>query len=124
MGKTIAAVVVGFIVWSVLHLGNMTAVQAIWQDSISEAGAFTETKVTVIVLVVTFFQSVASGFVCRLIARKGKAPIVLAAILTIVGTIIETSAWELAPSWYHIIFLVMLTPMTLLGAKLAPSKSE
>jgi hypothetical protein len=123
MGKSIAAVIVGFIVWSVLHFGNMTIVQSVWADAIGEDGSCFETVPLAVMLCITIVQSIAAGFVCRLIAKKGKAPLGLAITLFAVGAAIEGLGWGLAPAWYHIVFLVMLVPMTLFGAALATKKA-
>lgn len=122
MGKAIGAVVVGFVVWSVLHFGNMTAVRAVFPDAIAEDGSCFVTVPLAVTLGITFVQSLVAGFVCRTISKQGKAPLALAITLTLVGIAIEGAGWKLAPAWYHIAFIVMLAPMTLLGAKLAPKK--
>ncbi len=122
MGRAIGAVIVGFIVWSVMHFGNMAAVGAVFPGVIGEDGSCFETVPLAVTLAITFVQSIVAGFVCRLMARKGKAPLALAITLTVVGVAIEGAGWKLAPAWYHIAFLVMLTPMTLLGAKLAAKR--
>ncbi len=123
MGKSIAAVVVGFVAWSVLHFGNMTLVRAIFPDAIAEDGSCFETAPLLVTLAITFLQSVVAGAVCRLVATKGKAPLALAILLTLVGIGVEGSMWHLAPAWYHIGFIVMLAPLTLLGAAFVSKKA-
>ncbi|RNC80946.1 MAG: hypothetical protein ED559_03865 [Phycisphaera sp.] len=122
MGKAIGAVVVGFIVWSVLHFGNMTLVRAIFPDAIAEDGSCFEAVPLLVTLAITFIQSVIAGAVCRLAAKKGQAPLALAILLTVVGIGVEGSMWHLAPAWYHISFIVMLAPLTLIGAAVVTKK--
>lgn len=122
MGKQIGAVVAGFIIWSVLHVLNMLLVKIIWPDAFGVDGSCFETLPLAVMLFFTMDQSIVAGFLCRVIAKKGKAPFALAMLLLVVGLGVEGAFWDLAPAWYHIAFLVMLTPMTLLGAKLATKK--
>ena len=122
MGKAIGAVVVGFILWSVLHFGNMSLVRMLFPDAIAEDGSCFETVPLLVTLAITFLQSVSAGAVCRLVARKGKAPFALAILLTVVGIGVEGSMWQLAPAWYHISFIVMLAPLTLAGAAAVSKK--
>ena len=35
-----------------------------------------------------------------------------------VGIAVEASVWSLLPAWYHIIFLVLLIPVTMAGGRL------
>lgn len=124
MGKQIGAVVAGFVIWSVLHLLNIFLVRSIWPDAIGADGSCFETLPLAVTLFLTMDQSLVAGIMCRVIAKKGKAPLALAITLTVVGAVIEGANWKLAPAWYHIGFLVMLTPMTLLGALLAAKKQS
>ena len=43
---------------------------------------------------------------------------VLGIILVLVGIGVEYMFWNLAPAWYHILFVLFLFPMTVLGGKL------
>lgn len=123
MGKAIGAVIVGFIVWSVLHFGNMTLVRAIFPDAVGEDGSCFEAVPLLVTLAITLLQSVCAGAVCRLVAKRGKATLALAVLLTVVGIGVEGSMWHLAPAWYHISFIVMLAPMTLIGAAVVTKKA-
>jgi sugar phosphate permease len=78
--------------------------------------------------------SLLAGWVTALVdARRWRALAgVQAAVLLAVGIVVEVSAWELVPAWYHVVFLLLLVPCTLFGARLrarsasplaAPSRS-
>lgn len=124
MGKSVAAVVAGFVAWSVLHLVNMYVIRTTWPDAIGEDGSVTEILPLALMLFITFDQSFVAGVVCRLVAKTGKAPLALAVLLTTVGLVVQGMGWDLMPEWYHISFLVMLMPMTLLGAKVVTLKRK
>ena len=51
-----------------------------------------------------------------------KAAWTLAIILLAVGLGVEISGWDTTPAWYHIVFLVLIVPSVLLGARLARRK--
>ena len=63
--------------------------------------------------------SVISGFLAASIAKENMiTAALLAVVLLIVGVIMHFLAWNYLPLWYHLLFLTMLIPMTLLGGKL------
>lgn len=63
--------------------------------------------------------SVMSGFLAALIAGENKrAPLVLGSLLMAFGLLKAVMSWPYVPIWYHVIFTVLLIPMTIMGGKL------
>ncbi|CAN5543634.1 hypothetical protein BH10ACI1_BH10ACI1_06030 [soil metagenome] len=130
MLKIILGAIVGFIVWSVLWVGSdalMSLISADWGKTSADFRAAVENKtpytlsaaVLVAVLVKSFILSIISGFAAALIARENvKSTLILGVLLLIFGIFVQAVYWNYMPLWYHIPFLVMLIPMTILGGKL------
>ena len=75
--------------------------------------------VMITLLIKSFIVSIISGFVTALIARENvKSTFVLGVLLLIFGVFVQMAHWNYMPLWYHIPFLVLLIPMTILGGRL------
>ncbi len=131
MARIIVAIVVGFVVWSVLWVGSdfvLTAVSPDWYGSHHtqlEAAALNRTPfmsdslVLIIALIRSVTFSLISGFLAASIARENaKSTFGLGVLLLLFGIYIQSIFWNNAPLWYHIAFLALLIPMTILGGKL------
>ena len=133
MVRIILGVIVGFIVWSVLWVGSdavMSVMSPDWGKTSAEFRAAVENKtsytldatVLIILLIKSLIVSIISGFVTALIAKENfKSTVGLGILLLVFGIFIQSVHWNYMPLWYHIPFLVLLIPMTILGGKLRKS---
>ncbi|MGC2237955.1 MAG: hypothetical protein WA584_17480 [Pyrinomonadaceae bacterium] len=120
MLRIILGVVAGFIVWSILWVGADAVIRAIWTsyDESAKAMSF-QTSMLFVPLILSAVVSVISGLIAALIARENtKSPLILGIILLIVGLLVQLSVWNQIPLWYHLTFLILLIPATILGGKL------
>ena len=117
MGRSIAAVTAGFLLWTVLWLGFGAVVQAALPTVVVPGQPVTSTGVLLAYLVYSMVISVVAGYVCA--AVKGLRPMkpvwILALILVAVGLAVEVAGWALTPVWYHLVFLTLLVPATVWG---------
>jgi hypothetical protein len=130
MLRIILAIIVGFIVWSILWVGSdaiFSAISPDWGKTSADFRAAAENKtpftlessVLIILLIKSFIVSIISGFTTALIARENsKSTFGLGVLLLVFGIFIQSAYWNYMPLWYHIPFLLMLIPMTILGGKL------
>lgn len=130
MLRMILAIIAGFIIWSILWVGSDAVFGIISPDwgkksedfrKAAESGLpYTiENSVLIILLIKSFIVSIISGFVTALIARENfKSIIGLGILLLVFGIFVQSAYWNYMPLWYHIPFLLMLIPMTILGGKL------
>ena len=130
MARMIFGVIAGFIVWSILWVGSDAVfglISADWGKTSTEFREAVANKtpyalsatVLIALLVKSFIVSIISGFICALIARENaKSTVVLGVLLLLFGIFIQISHWDYMPLWYHIPFLILLIPMTVLGGKL------
>ncbi|HLA94203.1 MAG TPA: hypothetical protein VK612_00675 [Pyrinomonadaceae bacterium] len=131
MLKIVLGVIAGFVAWSVLWLGSdsvlMTASpnwygahQLAFEKAMGLGESFTaDSTILVMHLVRSIIISLMCGFLAAFIAGENKrAPLILGVLLLAFGTLIQAMAWNYIPIWYHVIFLVLLIPVTVLGGKL------
>ena len=121
MGRLIAAVAVGFILWSVLWIGAGWVVTNAFPDSFSDGDQVTDNVVVLLLLIVVSFGiSIIAGWTTGWLARASaeKAPWVLGLVLLAVGIWVESATWSQTPIWYHVFFLALLVPGVLIGARL------
>lgn len=123
MMRSISAVIAGYAAWTALWLiGGVALIAAFSVDptaeTISNAGYLGGA------LTLSVACSLLGGFVCGLIARgKPVTGWVLGALLLLTGIGVQTAAWSTMPVWYHVPFLLLLVPVTLIGVRLASPKA-
>lgn len=130
MLRMILGVVAGFIVWSVLWVGSDFVLGVISSDWGKTSAAFREavaakapysldSTILIILLVKSVIVSIISGFIAALIAKENfKSTLGLGVLLLIFGIFIQAMHWDYMPLWYHVPFLLLLIPMTILGGRL------
>lgn len=115
--KNVVGVIGGFILWTGLWLGGNTVIKGMMSDRYGADGFSQDTTVLLSALVLSVICSVVAGWVTGRIAtdavRSGK---ILGVVLLAVGIMVQASAWQQMPLWYHIPFLALLFPMAKMGA--------
>lgn len=117
MGRTIGAVVAGVVLWGALWNGGNFALAA--------AGLFTVgepiTSVTALLVLIAYSAalSVLAGYVAAMIKGGDAMGAVqaLAGVNLTIGIVVEVMYWSLMPVWYHIVFLALVVPMTMIGGR-------
>lgn len=131
MVRIILGIVVGFIVWSVLWVGSdfiLSTILSDWygkhhtelESAVRNKTPFmSDSIILIIALIRSAIFSIISGFLAASIARENtKSTLGLGVLLLLFGIYIQSIFWNNAPLWYHIPFLLLLIPMTILGGKL------
>ncbi len=134
MLRILFGVIAGFIGWSILWLGSdqvlsmlspawYGAHQTAFQLSMETGQPYAaDSMILVINLVRAAIISVISGLLAALCSGETRrAPLFLGIVLVIVGVLFEAAVWSMLPIWYHVIFIILLLPATLLGGRLKPS---
>jgi hypothetical protein len=118
--KQILGVIIGFILWSVLwlSLNQLLLVLGIMSPAVTEP--LTNATPLLVLLVGSVLISLISGYVAARIAGLAWAlpAVALGVLLLATGVFVQLKLWYLIPLWYHLAFLLLLIPMTLLGARL------
>jgi hypothetical protein len=131
MLRIILGVVAGFIVWMVLWGGSDTILKAVspdwWgknlkqmEDMLYTGQSFkTDSTILIITLIRSVICSIIAGFVAALVAKENtKSTLILGILLLAVGIFVQWIYWNIAPLWYHFLFLFLLIPVTIMGGKL------
>ncbi|MBK6724398.1 MAG: hypothetical protein IPO41_04840 [Acidobacteria bacterium] len=136
MVRIILGVIVGFIVWSIVWVGSEALLASLSPDWLGKhsldaqkalaAGIPLESAndagIAIINLIRSFVTSILGGYMAALVAGEYKrSTMALGIILLVVGIMVEYMFWNLAPAWYHILFVLALIPMTILGGRIRRS---
>ncbi|HKI74739.1 MAG TPA: hypothetical protein VJ998_08850 [Pseudomonadales bacterium] len=126
MWKVAIAVVVGFVVWSVLWVGGNQILGRVSPGMFNPVeGHMPPIDALVILLIFSMVCSLASGLATGYMVRPTLTPVwVLAGILLLVGVMVEAGYWTLLPLWYHVAFLVLLVPVTAAGGLIAQMRAS
>ena len=118
--KTVAAVIVGLVIWIVVATIVNFPLRAWWPHYHEAETAFNFTLgMKLARLALGALASVCSGFVAAWIANgRRTAAIALGILLLVLFIPNHYLLWEKFPLWYHLTFLVSLFPLTVLGAML------
>lgn len=119
MVRSVLSVLAGFAVWTVLWLASNAGVVAALPAFFREDGLTDSVGILVLFLVLSVVFSVVAGFLAARLARRQAMPhaLTLGIILLAVGIFVQVQYWDVMPVWYHIIFLALLVPATLLGGR-------
>ncbi len=131
MLRVILGVIIGFFVWSFLWVGSdalFSAISPSWygkhqnefgQAINSQADFSVDSTILILGLFRSVLFSIIAGFITALTARENTiSTFLLGILLLLFGIFIQSIFWNYVPLWYHISFLLLLIPMTVLGGKL------
>ena len=131
MLRVILGVIAGFIAWSILWVGSDQVLMMLspgWYGAHQEAfqkAMFNKTEFTpdntilIMHLVRAVIITLMAGFLAAFIARGNRnAPLGLGILLLLFGAMVQAMAFNYIPIWYHLVFLALLIPMSILGGRL------
>lgn len=123
MLKQVIGVVVGFFVWSTLWVGSEFVVTAVAPGlAPGEDLSNISTNYLVLKLILSVAFSLISGYLTATSAADNtKSPFVLGIVLLLVGVGVQAGVWTLLPLWYHLSFLALLLPASVIGGRLRKS---
>lgn len=131
MLRIILGVVAGFIAWSILWVGSDQLLHTFspgWygahQDRVALAVANNEsftsdTTILILGLVRSAITTLMAGFIAAVVAGENRrSTLILGIILLIVGIAVQVHLWNVFPIWFHLIFWLMLIPLSILGGRM------
>ena len=120
MGRNIAAIAGGFLLWTVCWLGFNAIISRAIPASFNTDGSTNSTGILVAFLLASAAFSILSGWILPKLARQFHTAHawILGGILLLVGLFVQISFWDAMPVWYHVLFLGLLIPATYLGHRL------
>jgi hypothetical protein len=118
--KQALAVVAGFVLWSVLWLcyNQLLLKAGVLPSDLSRP--LTAPMPLLLLLGGSVAFSIVSGYVAARIAGvpATTTALVLGVLLLATGIFFQLKTWNLIPVWYNVIFLLLLIPMTVAGARM------
>jgi hypothetical protein len=117
MGRSIAAVVIGFVVIGVLSFGASAAVRAAMPGAFGPGGSTSDPTILLATLAyVTLFAVAGCYLAARLAPRRPMAHALVLGVLGLVFNLAGTAAtWSAYPAWYHVTALLLVMPSAWLG---------
>lgn len=124
MIRSAIAAVLGYAVWSALWVGLYGVLFPGASETVTAGGAVTDAGVLAGSLAFSVACSLAAGVVGALTdrVRPGRAALIAGVLLLVTGVAVQIGAWQHLPVWYHLTFLVLLVPTTLVGARCVPRR--
>lgn len=117
-GRTVLGTIAGAVLWALLWVGGTGAAAAAFPGVLPSGAPLTAPGPLVALILYSGVLSIAAGYTAAAVGRSMRAVNWLAGLQLALGIMIETSGWELTPVWYHVVFLLLLVPLTLLGGHL------
>jgi hypothetical protein len=120
MGRAIAAIVTAALTWTVLWLGFTSITPQLAPDIIDPEQPLLHTGALLTYIAYSVVINVLAGYVCAAVKRNDpmRTVWVFAFIQLALGIGFEASYWSMTPVWYHLMFLALLIPTTVLGGRL------
>jgi hypothetical protein len=117
--KQILGVVAGFVLWSVLWLGCNQLLLMLGLLAPMTTEPVTDPKPLLVLLVASVLISLVTGYVtARIVGFPWALPVAaLGVLLLATGIFFQVKVWYLMPLWYHLTFLLLLIPVTFVGAR-------
>lgn len=117
MGRSVAAVVIGFVVIGVLSFGASAAMRAAMPGGFGPGGSTSEPAILLVTLAyVTLFAAGGCYLAARLAPRRPMAHALALGVLGLLFNVAGTVAtWSAYPAWYHVAALLLVMPSAWLG---------
>ncbi len=121
MGRSILAVLAGFLAWSILWVVSNIVIAGAFPEAFAEDGSTQSVGLLALLLFDSAAFSILSGWLTGVVAKVKQVAhgIALGVALLAVGIAVQAGYWDVLPIWYHLIFLALLLPMATLGGRLA-----
>lgn len=122
MKRAALGTVAGYALWTALWVGGGRGLARVFPEEAAafrDGGALTATGYLACALVLSVVCSLLGGRVAASLARdraRGAVP-ALAALLLLTGVGVHIAYWSRLPVWYHVVFLVLIVPVTLIGGR-------
>lgn len=119
MTRHVFAVVGGYLLWSVLWLGYNAVLKSTAMLPADATQPVRSMSAVLALLVGSVVISLVVGWAAAAINGSAAGPTILAlaVLLLATGIFFEAQNWALLPVWYHLVFLALIVPAVLLGAR-------
>ena len=125
MKHAASGVIVGYLVWTALWLGGNALLFNRPAEIIKAGQRYGEAGSLGGIIALSVVCSLAAGLVGARLSRERArgAVLVLAVLLLATGIFVQSGVWSLMPVWYHLTFLALVVPVTVMGGRLVGRQS-
>lgn len=118
MWRTVAGIIAGNLAWTILWLALNVLLRKQGLLPADPSQRVDGHAGLLALLIASVLFSAAAGWITTVIAGGGGyAPAMVLAVIQLgLGIFFQSQAWHLMPVWYHVPFLLLIVPATLLGA--------
>jgi hypothetical protein len=114
----ILGVIAGNLLWTALWFGYNALLGQVGLLPADSSSRVEAPLPLLLLLVGSALFSLIAGYVTTAIGRAGYKPaLALAVVQVAIGIFVQSQFWALMPIWYQLLFLLLLAPVTLLGAR-------
>lgn len=120
-GRVVIGVIAGAVLWAVLWIGGTTAAQAAFPELLDPSRRLEHVGALLGYIAYSVLLSLLAGYAAAAVAglpAAMRAVWALAVVQLAIGVFFEISYWTLLPVWYHVLFLLLIVPATVLGGRL------
>ena len=114
------AIIAGYAVWTIIWLSGSFMLRTVGVLPTDTSARIDSPGALSILIGISILCSIAAGLAAAAISRGSSnyPSLILAFLLLLTGIGVQWSVFQLMPMWYHIVFLALLIPMVLVGARL------
>ena len=116
-GKLVLGVLAGAVLWALLWVGGTTALAALVPEHMAPGQPLFHGGLLALLIGYSVGLSLLAGYTAARIGSLRSAWW-LAGLQLVLGIGIEAASWSMTPTWYHVVFLALLVPATVLGGRL------
>ena len=122
--RAILAALTGYSVFAILSLNGSAGIRAGWPaefEAFDSGAPITAVSALLVSVLLGVVCSLAAGLTTATISSSqatSQAVALLGLLLLATGIGVQASVWALMPLWYHLVFLFLLVPACLVGARL------
>lgn len=114
------AVTAGVLLWGLLWNLGTAGLAGLFPADLAGVEHIESTSLLLLMLAYSALLSSAVGWLAARIGGESAfiATLVLSVVNLAIGSLVQTIYWAMMPLWYHLLFLALILPTTLLGGRL------
>lgn len=114
------AVTAGVLLWGLLWNLGTAGLAGLFPADLAGVERIESTSLLLLMAAYSALLSSAVGWLAARIGGESAfiATLVLSVVNLAIGSLVQTIYWAMMPLWYHLLFLALILPATLLGGRL------
>jgi hypothetical protein len=120
MLRSLLSVIAGILAWTALWLGTNGMLAGPFPEYWGEGARIEQPLVLLLIIGYSVVFSVLAGWLTARLAGRAEArhALALGLVQVALGLAVTVAFYDTAPLWYHVVFVALLMPGNVLGARL------